>query len=62
MIALIDFVSSFSSCFAPIFERNGIEVKLFDSSTPAEEIRKYDIEGFIFTGSPDTVYLEGSRR
>ena len=58
-IAIIDFRSAFSRFVEEAVEKAGAQYTVFDPATDIEEVKEYD--GFIFTGSPETVY-DGGRQ
>ena len=58
-IGIIDFLSSFSKNVQETVTKTGAQYDVFDHDADIETLRDYD--GFIFTGSPDTVYEGGKQ-
>ena len=58
-IAIIDFRSSFSRFVEEAVVKAGGEYTTFDPASDIDEVKEYD--GFIFTGSPETVYDGGKQ-
>jgi len=58
-IGIIDFVSTFSKHVEEAVTKAGAQYDVFEHDADIETLKNYD--GFIFTGSPDTVYECGKQ-
>ncbi|MBR3250888.1 MAG: gamma-glutamyl-gamma-aminobutyrate hydrolase family protein [Erysipelotrichaceae bacterium] len=58
-IGIIDFVSTFSKNVEETLTKVGAQFDVFKNDADIEVLKDYD--GFIFTGSPDTVYEGGKQ-
>ena len=58
-IGIIDFVSTFSKYVEEAVTKAGAQYDVFEHDADIETLKNYD--GFIFTGSPDTVYEGGKQ-
>ena len=58
-IGIIDFVSPYSKYVFEIITRTGVQYDIFEPGVNIEELEDYD--GFVFTGSMDTVYDGGMK-
>ena len=62
LIVILDFGSQYSQLIARRVRENGVYSVLARPDLPAEEIRKLNPKGIIFTGGPSSVYEAGAPR
>lgn len=62
LVLVIDFGGQYNQLIARRVREHKIYCEVISYKTPIEEIRKRDPKGIIFTGGPNSVYLDNSPR
>ena len=61
-VLIIDFGGQYNQLIARRVREHKIYCEVKSYKTPVEEIRKMNLSGIIFTGGPNSVYLDDSPR
>ncbi|MBS3734173.1 MAG: glutamine-hydrolyzing GMP synthase [Phycisphaerae bacterium] len=61
-IVILDFGSQYARLIARRVRENGVYSVLARPDVTADEIRRYNVKGLIFTGGPASVYADGAPR